>query len=120
MDTLPVVHLSPFAPGIEFKDLSTLKSTCCAWAIQNVFEFNTDRPSKTRYEITCKAEGGSWRLYARSISGSKAFRISTFENNHTCIGLTHSGHKQTTAKFISGQILPKSSTTTSLSSFPSC
>ena len=58
-------------------------------------------------KITCKAEGCSWRLYARSISGSKAFRISTFENNHTCIGLTHSGHKQATAKFISDWILPK-------------
>ena len=107
MDLLPVVHLCPFSVGVTFDDLTLLKSTCCAWAMKNVFEFDTPRSSPTRYEIVCRAQGCPWRLYASSIGGSKAFRVNAFNGDHTCTGLTHAGHKNATAKFVCDWILPK-------------
>jgi hypothetical protein len=106
MNILPVIYPCPFAVGVEFDDLALLKSTACAWAMRKVFEFDTPRSSPTRYEIICHAEACSWRLYATSISGSKAFRVNAFNGDHTCIGLTHSGHKNATVKFICDWILP--------------
>ena len=90
----------PFAVRATFDDLTLLKSTCCAWAMKNVFEFDTPRSSPTRYEIVCRTEGCPWRLYASSIGGSKAFRVNAFNGDHTCTGLTHAGHKNATVRFI--------------------
>lgn len=99
---------SPLAVDNDFGNLTILKEVCRDWAIKKTFEFKTVRATKTRYEIVCKQEGCSWRLYARSIGeADNIFRIIKYNGDHECFGLMHTGHKQATAKFIASWILPK-------------
>ena len=78
------------AQGVEFTNLDQLKNACREYALQHIFEFKTIRASKIRYEIQCKADNCSWRLYAATVQGtSNCFRIRKYTSEHQCFALNH-------------------------------
>ena len=101
------VNRSPFAEGQDHSSLKVLKLVVQTWAISEVFEFKTLRATKTRWEVGCKGENCDWRIYATSVSGAgNIFRIKKYTWKHGCAAITHSGHKQATARYLGQWILP--------------
>ena len=101
------IPVCPLHVGDLFDTLDSLKKACREYAIRTLFEFKTLRSGTTRYEIACKFDGCSWRLYAASIGGAgNKFRVRTHSCDHSCTGIQQLGHQQATAKFIADWILP--------------
>ena len=93
--------------GASFDTLQTLKNTCKDYAIQHAFEYRVLKANKSRYTIECKAEGCTWRLHASLVHGSSICRIKTYESQHTCFGINHSGHTQASHGFLAQKIADK-------------
>ena len=93
--------------GRDFDSSDDLKQACRDFAVQETFEFTTERSNKKLYTIKCKIPDCPWRLYASSIEGSRIFRIKTFKSEHTCFGINHPGNKQATAASIASRIAEK-------------
>src|SRR5579859_1115755 len=107
MDLETCDNTSPFAEGQDHSSLKALKLVVQSWAIQEIFEFKTLRANKTRWEVVCKGENCGWRIYATSIGGDgNMFRIKKYMWKHQCMAITHSGHKQATARYLGQWILP--------------
>src|SRR5579859_3460838 len=95
------------AVGNEYDNVQLLKQACREFALENVFEFNVNRTSKTRCTISCKAEGCPWRLYASPVEDTAIFRISTYHAEHTCFGIHHPGNKVATTQHVANLIADK-------------
>src|SRR5438552_16079283 len=94
--------------GAEFDKLEQLKQACQLYSIHNAFEFKTKQSSKTRYEIVCKNQNCSWRLYAIALGGTaNIFHIRTYASEHQCFGLAHRTHNAATSAFIANVISEK-------------
>ena len=107
LEAFEEVNRSPFAEGQDHSSLKVLKHAVQTWAIKEVFEFKTLRANKTRWEVGCKGENCGWRIYATSVSGAgNIFRIKKYSWKHGCAAITHSGHKQATARYLGQWILP--------------
>nr|KAJ0217432.1 hypothetical protein LSAT_V11C300132820 [Lactuca sativa] len=73
--------------------------------IQTSFMFKTNHSNKNRYEVYCKIENCTCRLYAKRIDPPDEFEIRTFNNVHTCSSLQiHPNHKHANKK-VMGTIL---------------
>src|SRR5579859_693644 len=107
LETFEEVNRSPFTEGQDHSSLKALKLAVQAWAIKQVFEFKTLRANKTRWEVVCKGTNCGWQIYAAPVSGAgNIFRIKKYAWKHRCAALTHSGHKQVTARYLSQWIIP--------------
>ena len=96
------------AINTEFPTKKVLQDACHEFAVAECFEFMVKRSSKTRYEIGCKFDGCPWNLYAAPVAGTtNIFRIRTYHSQHTCIGITHLGNRQASARFIAKTITQK-------------
>jgi hypothetical protein len=83
-----------------FNSIAELKQACKAYAIDKWFEYKVVYSDKRRYTIECKVEECPWRLHSSSVGGSSLFRITKFEDTHTCFRLDHVGHAQADKNFI--------------------
>jgi len=101
------IKLPKLALGIDFESAELLKHACHLYAIEHTFEFKTLKSEKRRYTIACKKEGCAWYLHATSVEGTSIFRVHSFRNEHTCVGLNHHGHAQATATFLANKFLEK-------------
>src|SRR5437773_1538384 len=54
----------------DFESLEKLKQACREYAISNAFEFTTIYSDSRHYQIACKADNCSWRLYASPVQTS--------------------------------------------------
>lgn len=98
---------SPLYVGASFDSFADLKKICSEHAIQNVFEFKPLFSNKKRYTIACKAEGCDWRLHLSLVNGSTIVRIKTYQSEHKCFGISHSGHSQASHDFLAKKIAEK-------------
>ena len=98
---------SPLCVGHEFNSSEALKQACREFAVQNNFEYDTKKSSKSIYTIVCKSTNCPWRLYASAVRGTSSFRIKTFNSEHSCYGINHPGNKQANAAFVGAQVAEK-------------
>src|SRR5579859_3633000 len=98
---------SPLCVGHEFNSSEALKQACREFAVQNNFEYDTKKSSKSIYTIVCKSTNCPWRLYASAVRGTSSFRIKTFNSEHSCYGINHPGNKQANAAFVGAQFAEK-------------
>ena len=79
----------------SFDTKKDLVLACKMKAVREQFQFTTKRSTKKRYEIVCKLENCSWRLFATNILGSDMFEVRSFNEKHTCSSLQiHPNHRQ--------------------------
>ena len=98
---------SPLYIGASFDNFQDLKKVCADYAIQHAFEFKPIFSNKKRYTIACKAEGCDWRLHSSLVNGSTIVRIKTYQSEHKCFGISHSGHTQASHTFLAQKIADK-------------
>jgi zinc finger SWIM domain-containing protein 3 len=93
--------------GTSFNSIQEVKDACKAYSIKNAFEFRIVKADKDRYTIACKDKECTWRLHASSVKGSSIYRIKTYEPEHTCFGIHHTGHANADYAFLADKIADK-------------
>ena len=98
---------SPLYVGASFDSFTDLKKVCAEDAIQNVFQFKPLFSNKKHYTIAWKPEGFNWRLHSSLVNGSTIVRIKTYQSEHKCFSISHSGHTQASHAFLAQKIADK-------------
>ncbi|XP_059315660.1 uncharacterized protein LOC132066352 [Lycium ferocissimum] len=91
-----------------YNDKDTLKAVMKKYAIDNTFQFRTERSNSISYTIVCLSEQCEWKMKASSINKSAMFKVREFVDKHTC-PLKDKVYSCTQASsvFIAGIIKPK-------------
>ena len=97
--------------GARFKNKKELKLACQTLSTSGMnFEYTVVKSDKSRFRIKCLAQGCLWSLFAIKVvdeAEDPFFEIRTMNNEHTCAGIQHLGHRQATATFLGAQIQAK-------------
>ncbi|XP_059306270.1 uncharacterized protein LOC132057671 [Lycium ferocissimum] len=67
-----------------YNDKETLKAVMTKYAIDNRFQFRTERSNFVSYTLACLSRQCEWKLKASSINRSAMFKIREFVEKHTC------------------------------------
>ncbi|KAI3891154.1 hypothetical protein MKW98_007459 [Papaver atlanticum] len=86
------------AVGQEFLDVSSCRRALRDVASALHFEIQPVKSDKTRLTAKCASEGCPWRVHAAKLPGVPTFTIRTINEGHTCGGITHIGHQQSTVQ----------------------
>ncbi|XP_060180735.1 uncharacterized protein LOC132610460 [Lycium barbarum] len=86
----------------------TLKAVMKKYAIDNRFQFRTERSNSISYTIVCISEQCEWKMKASSINKSAMFKVREFGDKHTCpLKDKVCSCIQASSGFIAGIIKPK-------------
>ncbi|XP_060190354.1 uncharacterized protein LOC132619472 [Lycium barbarum] len=91
-----------------YNDKDTLKAVMKKYAIDNRFQFRTERSNSISYTIVCISEQCEWKMKASSINKSAMFKVREFVDKHTCpLKDKVCSCIQASSGFIAGIIKPK-------------
>ena len=67
--------------GSEWDSIDVLKHACATYAVANRFPTKIVKRNANQFDMRCKNEGCTWRLYASKYDAAK-FVVKTFVNQH--------------------------------------
>ncbi|XP_060188987.1 uncharacterized protein LOC132617937 [Lycium barbarum] len=91
--------------GSVFADKESLKKCISSNAIEYHFRFKVHKSSKERYYLKCYDDECSWSLHSSQVHDSPLFKITKFENNHSCSIDENDQRQAATSKAISDYII---------------